>query len=73
MLKLIWTVAALTLQGPLVADVPETTKFEDRAKCVAFGERMTPRMADWTRGVLRADWNHEVGVRFRCEVDGVHA
>jgi hypothetical protein len=73
MLKLIWTIAALTVQGPLVSDVPETTKFKDRAECTAFGKKMTPRLADWARGALRADWDLEVKVVFRCEADGTPA
>jgi hypothetical protein len=73
MIKLIWTVATLTVQGPLVADVPETSRFKNRAECTAFGERMTARLADWTRGALRADWQHGVDVTFRCEPDGEKA
>jgi hypothetical protein len=69
MLKLIWTVATLTVQGPLVTDVPESTTFRDAAACVAFGEAMAPRVADWVRGAIRTDWEHEVGVTFRCEPD----
>jgi hypothetical protein len=70
MLKLIWTIATLTLQGPLVTDVPETTKFKDQAACMEFGKQMMPRLADWARGRLNADWDHEIKVVFRCEAAG---
>ena len=70
MLKLVWIVATITAQGPVQTNVPETARFSDAAQCKAFGEHMTPRMADWVRGALRADWNHPVQVTFRCEQDG---
>jgi hypothetical protein len=70
MIKLVWTAAALTINGPVAGEIPETPTFKDRATCVAFGERMTPRLQDYVRGLLKADWDLEVRVVFRCEPAG---
>jgi hypothetical protein len=32
--------------------------------------RMTPRLADYVRGILKADWDLDVQVGFRCEPAG---
>jgi hypothetical protein len=70
MFKIIWLVATLTPQGPVVGEVPETTKFKSETECREFARVTTSRLQDWVRGRLNVDWDHEVGVRFRCEIDG---
>ena len=70
MFKLLWIVGTLTAQGPQVGNVPENTTFPTEAACIAFGEAMTPRLADWIRGRINADWSHPVAVHFKCELDG---
>lgn len=70
MLKIIFTIVTLTQQGPVMTDVQEKSRFKDQPACAAFGETMSPRMQDWVRGVIRADWDHPVSVAFRCETDG---
>lgn len=70
MFKLIWIAATITANGPVTGNIPETTKFKDKAECVSFGERMTPRLQDWVRGTIGADWDHGVGIRFSCEMSG---
>ena len=70
MIKLVWTAAALTINGPIAGEIPETTKFKTRAECAAFGETMTPRLQDYVRGLLKADWDLDVKVIFRCEAAG---
>lgn len=70
MFKLLWTVATLTAQGPQIGNVPETNTFKTEAACSDFGTTMTPRMADWMRGRLNAEWDHPVAVHFECELSG---
>lgn len=68
--KIIWTVAVMTMQGPMVQDVPEPITFKDKTECEKWGTEMTPRMADWVRGAMKAHWDYEVMVVFHCEPDG---
>lgn len=70
MFKLIWVAVTMTAQGPIMGQIPETTKFKTEAECIAFAQTMTPRLADWVRGRINADWDREVSIRFRCEMDG---
>ncbi|HWV44109.1 hypothetical protein [Pseudorhodoplanes sp.] len=70
MFKLLWAIAVMTAQGPMQGTIPESTTFKDRAACEAFGAEMTPRLQDWARGRLNADWNIEVRSAFRCEPAG---
>lgn len=69
--KLTWT-AAVPRPGlpPLIGNVPETARFKSETECSAFGIAMSSRLQDWVRGRFNTDWNHPVGVRFTCEVDG---
>lgn len=68
---LMWFAIVPTPDGPFGFKTPEATAFASEAACVAFGERMTPRMQDWVRGLARADWDRDVRVAFRCAVAGV--
>ena len=67
---LTWFFATMTRGGPVATRAPERTSFVNEADCTAFGTRMTPRMEDWVRGLMRADWDHPVGVRFACAPTG---
>jgi len=67
---LVWAVVTIGPQGPVGGDIPETTKFQSEAACNEFGRDMTPRLQDWVRGRLTADWDHPVRVDFRCAPDG---
>lgn len=67
---LVWAVMTIGPQGPVGGNVPESTKFDSEKACIAFGERMAPRVQDWVRGALRAEWEHPVSVDFKCDVDG---
>jgi hypothetical protein len=69
--RLVWFAITPTPQGPLAFKTPEPTPFGSKADCAAFGERMTARMQDWVRGLVRAEWDHDVRVAFACDVDGV--
>lgn len=64
--KLVWMVETTNERGHIRAEVPETQPFASSAACQAFGEEMTPRMQDWVRGRLGAEWNHTVQIAFRC-------
>jgi hypothetical protein len=68
--ELIWFFATMTRGGPVATRAPERTSFGNESDCAAFGKRMTPRMEDWVRGLVRADWDHPVGVRFQCNPAG---
>jgi hypothetical protein len=68
--ELTWFFVTMTRAGPIATEAPERTPFVTEANCAAFGARMTPRMEDWVRGLVRADWEHPVGVRFRCAPAG---
>ncbi len=70
MIKMVWIVTTITASGPVTLNVPETTVFKDRTACTRFADDMTGRMQDWVRGAFRADWNHPVQIRFRCEPAG---
>jgi hypothetical protein len=67
---LIWAVMTIGPQGPVGGNLPETTKFESKEACEKFGEEMIPRMQDWIRGAVRADWGHPVRVTFKCDAEG---
>ncbi|MBI3129406.1 MAG: hypothetical protein HYZ11_17485 [Candidatus Tectomicrobia bacterium] len=66
MIALTWFVITMTAAGVYNGPIPETTQFNTLAECQSFGQRMTPRLQDWVRGMLRADWDHKVQVRFEC-------
>lgn len=68
--ELTWFFATMTKGGPVATKAPERTPFVNEADCTAFGKTMTPRMQDWVRGLVRADWDHPVGVRFACAPAG---
>lgn len=72
-IMLVWAVATMSAQGPVATHVPETTRFETVQACQEFGVKMTPRLQDWVRGAVRADWDHEVRVAFRCAEAGAPA
>lgn len=67
---LIWAVLTIGPQGPVGGNIPENIKFDTQAACEEFGQKMTLRMQDWVRGVLKADWDHPVRVEFKCEAPG---
>jgi hypothetical protein len=68
--QLMWFAVVATPQGPAGLRTPESTAFATETDCAAFGERTAPRMQDWVRGLIRADWSHEVRVAFKCEPAG---
>lgn len=67
---LIWTVAAMTAQGPAAIASKEKQAFADRPACETFARNHAPRMADWTRGLLHLDWSDPVQVTHRCALAG---
>lgn len=69
MLKLVWTVAIIMQAGPAVQDVQEGQKFANKAACDEYASAHVDRMADWTRGVLRAPFEFPVKVVWRCEAE----
>jgi hypothetical protein len=69
MFKLIWIVVVMSTP-PTVTQTPEKERFKTEAECTAFAEKMAPRIEDWTRGAVGADWHHETRARFRCELEG---
>lgn len=70
MFKLLWVIAVMSANGPIIRPIPETTTFKDKAACEQFGKDMTPRLQDWARGALNADWNVEIRSAFKCEPAG---
>lgn len=71
---LVWTIATMTPHGLGNAKLVDPTRFQTEQECMAFAEKMSPRMPDWVRGLLRAPWTHEVAVvKIECEVDGAPA
>lgn len=73
MIKIIWTVAFLTTQGPATQDIaepPEHVNFPNAAECKVWGVKMSPRMEDWIRGRLQLGWEAPVRAVFRCEPNG---
>ena len=72
MFKLIWIVVVMSMP-PTVTETPEKERFRSEAECRAFAERMAPRIEDWTRGAVGADWDHETRARYKCEPDGKDA
>jgi hypothetical protein len=69
--QLSWFAVLATPQGPLTLRAPEQVPFAAEADCNLFGRQMSPRMQDWVRGLVRADWDHDVRIAFRCEPAGV--
>lgn len=67
---LVWAVMTIGPQGPIGGNVPETTKFDSEKACEAFGKDMSPRMQDWIRGAMKAEWEHPVRVDYKCQPDG---
>ena len=63
---LIWTIAAMTANGPAVIQSKERGGFPDQAKCEEFAKAHTARMADYTRGLLHLDWDGRVSITHRC-------
>lgn len=70
MIALIWIVATLSAQGPTVVSIPETTTFQTEAECIAFGDKMRSRTADFARGMMNLDWSAPVQVAFDCKPNG---
>ena len=71
MLKIIFAIALLGPQGPMFGNLEDNTKFQTQEECMAFGEKMTPRVADWVRGRVGVlDWDMPISVHYACEVDG---
>ncbi|ARQ01876.1 hypothetical protein [Pseudorhodoplanes sinuspersici] len=70
MIALIWIVATLSAQGPIVVPIPEVTTFGTEAECAAFGDKMRSRTADFTRGMLHLDWSIPVQVAYECRANG---
>lgn len=66
MLKIIWTVAIVTAQGPMAQDVTDSPNFSTKEQCDAFGHNYVSRMEDWVRGALKAPWEFPVQVTWRC-------
>lgn len=62
MIELVWIIATLSRYGT----VSENTRFSTPAACESFGKETAPRMEDWVRGYLRADWQLPVKVTFQC-------
>ena len=73
MIKLFWLILVVTSQGPTALHVPETTTFKDKKACSEWGMKQLPRMKDYARGMLKADWSDDIPVIFRCEADGTPA
>ena len=73
MFKLVWVAIVLMNHGPTQGAIPESTKFKTEQECIEFGKTMTPRLQDWVRGMLKAEWDMPVGVSFSCERDGREA
>lgn len=69
-IKLVWAVAFMLQGQQTVVPVSENAKFKDVATCEIFGAAMTPRMEDWVRGRLQADWDYPVAIKFQCSADG---
>lgn len=69
MLKIIFVIATLGPHGPVQGGMNDKARFKTETECRTFGDHMTPRVADWVRGRLGADWDHPVEVQYRCETD----
>lgn len=67
MITLVWFALVMTAQGPQSLQLSENNTFETTAICEAFGEAYTPRVQDYMRGVLKADWDDNIPVRFECD------
>jgi hypothetical protein len=67
MIKIIFMVAFVGSQGPMQGDMKEKAQFATEAECKTFGDHMTPRVADWVRGRLGADWDFPVAVQYKCD------
>lgn len=68
--KLLWIVAFVAQGAHNIVPVNEDTKFKDQATCEIFGAAMSPRMEDWVRGRLSADWDFNVAIKFSCSPEG---
>jgi hypothetical protein len=66
-IKLIWFVVSTNEQGPVRAAINERQRFKTSSDCQDFGTEYTPRMQDWVRGVLAAEWDHPVQIAFKCD------
>lgn len=67
---LVWMVATISQQGPVMQEIKDVTTPMAEAVCKDFGESHKSRMEDWVRGALHAHWDHPVHVEYRCEADG---
>lgn len=74
---MIWKIAFLFFtiaqQGPIQGTIPEKQTFKSEAECKAWGETMAPRVQDWIRGRVSADWDQDVLVKFNCQLGGQDA
>lgn len=71
--SLVWFVLVITPNGPQVAQVKESLKFDSQELCKEFAEKMQSRMEDFARGMVRADWDVDVPVRAHCHIEGTPA
>jgi hypothetical protein len=70
MFNLIWTIALIAAQGPVIQDVPHAyQKFENKAQCEQYGEAHQQRMQDWVRGAIRVPLEFPVSVVGRCAAE----
>ncbi len=67
MLEIIFAVLFMTATGTQQRFVTEAAKFEKMDDCIAFGELMIPRVADYVRGHLQQEWDDPIVVTFRCK------
>ena len=73
MVKILFGFMTLTGQGAVLHAVKERPLFQTEQECVAYGETMTPKVENWIRGRLGADWDHPVVVTFQCLPNGIDA
>jgi hypothetical protein len=66
----LWTVLFMAADKPGSIIATDTTEFTAAEECAAWGEMMTPRMADYVRGALKLDWDDLVRVSFKCSASG---
>jgi|GEM_PF-6012934 len=70
MITLVWLALIVTSNGYVAVPIPESSEFRTAEECRAFGEKMAPRLADYARGMVRADWRQKVDVIFECSAPG---
>lgn len=63
---LLWAIAVVMSNGSGILQAKEKRLFDTQAACEEYAKEFSPRMADWTRGVLKLDWDAQVRVAYRC-------